>query len=169
MFDRFTENAIKAIELAQKETICLGHNLVGTEMILLGLIGEGTNIAAKAFESMGIGLNDARVEVDNKLYMILGYSYPKRKKAIGKCSGIVEVEIPFTSNAKRIIEMSIEEAQKHVPRLDLSRHSYIGTEHLLISLLLPNGGGLAIDVLEELGVDPSNILQASVATIYCML
>ena len=130
---------------------------------------------------MGIGLNDTRVEVDNALYMELGYFYPKRKKAIGKCSGIVDVEVPFTCGSQCLIETSIEKAQKQgnpqkqyvcfgninnlsyvnitylVPRLDLSGHTAIGTEHLLMGLLLPNGG-LAIDVLEELGVDPSDNL-----------
>ncbi|ONK56123.1 uncharacterized protein A4U43_C10F4360 [Asparagus officinalis] len=63
MFERFTEKAIKVIMLAQEEARRLGHNFVGTEQILLGLIGEGTGIAAKVLKSMGINLKDARVEV----------------------------------------------------------------------------------------------------------
>ena len=64
MFERFTEKAIKVIMLAQEEARRLGHNFVGTEQILLGLIGEGTGIAAKVLKSMGVNLKDARVEVE---------------------------------------------------------------------------------------------------------
>jgi ATP-dependent Clp protease ATP-binding subunit ClpC len=81
MFERFTEKAIKVILLAQKEGHRLGHNFVGTEQILLGLIGEGSGIAAKNLGSMGVNLEDARVEVE---------------KIILRGSGLVGVEIPFT-------------------------------------------------------------------------
>ncbi|KAG7633385.1 Clp N-terminal domain superfamily [Arabidopsis suecica] len=81
MFERFTEKAIKVITLAQEEARRLGYNFFGTEHILLSLIGEGTGIAAKVLKSMGINLKDARVEVE---------------KIIGRGSGFVVVEIPFT-------------------------------------------------------------------------
>ncbi|KAM3386725.1 hypothetical protein ACQJBY_009955 [Aegilops geniculata] len=97
MFERFTEKAIKVIMLAQEEARRLGHNFVGTEQILLGLIGEGTGIAAKVLKSMGISLKDARVEVE---------------KIIGRGSGFVAVEIPFTPRAKRVLELSLEEARQ---------------------------------------------------------
>ena len=64
MFERFTEKAIKVIMLAQEEARRLGHNFVGTEQILLGLIGEGTGVAAKVLKSMGVNLKDSRVEVE---------------------------------------------------------------------------------------------------------
>lgn len=97
MFERFTEKAIKVIMLAQEEARRLGHNFVGTEQILLGLIGEGTGIAAKVLKSMGINLKEARVEVE---------------KIIGRGSGFVAVEIPFTPRAKRVLELSLEEARQ---------------------------------------------------------
>lgn len=97
MFERFTEKAIKVIMLAQEEARRLGHNFVGTEQILLGLIGEGTGIAAKVLKSMGINLKDARQEVE---------------KIIGRGSGFVAVEIPFTPRAKRVLELSLEEARQ---------------------------------------------------------
>ncbi|XP_022738857.1 ATP-dependent Clp protease ATP-binding subunit ClpA homolog CD4B, chloroplastic-like [Durio zibethinus] len=134
MFERFTEKAIKVIMLAQEEARRLGHNFVGTEQILLGLIGEGTGIAAKVLKSMGINLKDARVEVE---------------KIIGRGSGFVAVEIPFTPRAKRVLELSLEEA-RHLG------HNYIGSEHLLLGLLR-EGEGVAARVLENLGADPSNI------------
>jgi ATP-dependent Clp protease ATP-binding subunit ClpC len=134
MFERFTEKAIKVIMLAQEEARRLGHNFVGTEQILLGLIGEGTGIAAKVLKSMGVNLKEARVEVE---------------KIIGRGSGFVAVEIPFTPRAKRVLELSLEEARQ-------LGHNYIGTEHLLLGLLR-EGEGVAARVLENLGADPSNI------------
>ncbi|KGN65697.1 ATP-dependent Clp protease ATP-binding subunit ClpA homolog CD4B, chloroplastic [Cucumis sativus] len=134
MFERFTEKAIKVIMLAQEEARRLGHNFVGTEQILLGLIGEGTGIAAKVLKSMGINLKDARVEVE---------------KIIGRGGGFVAVEIPFTPRAKRVLELSLEEARQ-------LGHNYIGSEHLLLGLLR-EGEGVAARVLENLGADPANI------------
>ena len=63
MYDRFTEEALKVIMLAQEESRSLGHNWVGTEQILLGLIGEGTGVAAKVLKSLGLNLKDSRIEV----------------------------------------------------------------------------------------------------------
>ena len=74
MFERFTEKAIKVIMLAQEEARRLGHNFVGTEQILLGLIGEGTGVAAKVLKSMGVNLKDSRVEVEK----IIGRDLPDK-------------------------------------------------------------------------------------------
>jgi len=134
MFERFTEKAIKVIMLAQEEARRLGHNFVGTEQILLGLIGEGTGIGPKVLKAMGVNLKDARVEVE---------------KIIGRGSGFVAVEIPFTPRAKRVLELSLEEARQ-------LGHNYIGTEHLLLGLIR-EGEGVAARVLENLGVDLSKV------------
>ena len=134
MFERFTEKAIKVIMLAQEEARRLGNNFVGTEQILLGLIGEGTGVAAKVLKSMGVNLKDARVEVE---------------KIIGRGSGFVAVEIPFTPRAKRVLELSLEEARQ-------LGHNYIGTEHLLLGLIR-EGEGVAARVLENLGVDLAKV------------
>ncbi len=134
MFERFTEKAIKVIMLAQEEARRLGHNFVGTEQILLGLIGEGTGVAAKVLKSMGVNLKDARIEVE---------------KIIGRGSGFVAVEIPFTPRAKRVLELSLEEARQ-------LGHNYIGTEHLLLGLIR-EGEGVAARVLENLGVDLTKV------------
>ena len=130
MFERFTEKAIKVIMLAQEEARRLGHNFVGTEQILLGLVGDGTGIAAKTLKGMGINLKEARAEVE---------------KIIGRGSGFVAVEIPFTPRAKRVLELSWDEARQ-------LGHNYIGTEHLLLGLIR-EGEGVAAKVLESLGVD----------------
>ncbi len=134
MFERFTEKAIKVIMLAQEEARRLGHNFVGTEQVLLGLIGEGTGVAAKTLKSMGVTLKDARAEVE---------------KIIGRGSGFVAVEIPFTPRAKRVLELSWDEARQ-------LGHNYIGTEHLLLGLIR-EGEGVAARVLENLGVDLNKI------------
>jgi ATP-dependent Clp protease ATP-binding subunit ClpC len=134
MFERFTEKAIKVVMLAQEEARRLGHNFVGTEQILLGLIGESTGIAAKVLKNLGISLKDARLEVE---------------KIIGRGSGFVAVEIPFTPRAKRVLEMSLEEARQ-------LGHNYIGTEHILLGLVR-EGEGVAGRVLETLGADAVEI------------
>ncbi|NEQ35170.1 MAG: ATP-dependent Clp protease ATP-binding subunit [Okeania sp. SIO3I5] len=134
MFERFTEQSIKVIMLAQEEARRLGHNFVGTEQILLGLIGEGTGIASKVLKEHGVNLKDARNEVE---------------KIIGRGSGFTPAEIPFTPRVKRMLEISLEEARK----VD---HNYIGTEHLLLGLL-QDSEGVAAKVLDNLGVDRGKI------------
>tara|TARA_Y100000591_G_scaffold140273_1_gene120518 strand:- start:1606 stop:4092 length:2487 start_codon:yes stop_codon:yes gene_type:complete len=120
--------------LAQEEARRLGHNFVGTEQILLGLIGEGTGVAAKVLKSLGVNLKDSRIEVE---------------KIIGRGSGFVAVEIPFTPRAKRVLELSLEEARQ-------LGHNYIGTEHLLLGLIR-EGEGVAARVLENLGIDLTKV------------
>ena len=134
MFERFTEKAIKVIMLAQEEARRLGHNFVGTEQILLGLIGEGTGIGAKVLKSMGFTLKDARVEVE---------------KIVGRGSGFVAVEIPFTPRAKMVLEGSLEEARQ-------LGHNYIGTEHLLLGLV-GQSEGIAAHVFKNVRVDRSKV------------
>src|SRR5271170_3996718 len=113
MFERFTEKAIKVIMLAQEEARRLGHNFVGTEQILLGLIREGRGVASRRLSAAGVNLQAARIEVE---------------KIIGRGSGFVAVEIPFTPRAKRALELSCQEAKR-------LRHNYVGTEHLLLALV----------------------------------
>jgi ATP-dependent Clp protease ATP-binding subunit ClpC len=130
MFEQFTEKAIKAVMLAQEEARRLGHNLVGTEQILLGLIGEGTGVAAKVLKEQGLTLQDARKEVE---------------KIIGRGNRPISTEVPFTPKVRRVFEQALTEARA-------LGHNYIGTEHLLLGLLR-EGEGVAAKVLENLGVD----------------
>lgn len=134
MFERFTQEAIKAIMLAQEEARRLGHNFVGTEQILLGLMGEGTGIAAKVLAEMSVNLKDVRREVE---------------KIIGRGSGFVPTEIPFTPRVKRILEAALNEARQ-------LGHDYIGTEHILLGLIQDNEG-VAAKVLQDLGIDRSKL------------
>ena len=134
MFEYFSDKAIKAVMLSQEEARRLGHNFVGTEQLLVGLISEGSNIAAKILAKQGLALRDVQKEVE---------------AIIGRGSGFVPVEIPFTPRAKRIFEAAMKEARQ-------MGNNYIGPEHLLLGLLQDNEG-VAAKVLENLGVDRSQL------------
>jgi len=134
MFERFTEKAIQVVILAQEEARRLGHKFVGTEQILIGLIAEETGIAAKVLAEMGVKLGDAQIEVE---------------KIIGRGSGEVGEEIPFTPRAKKLLELTLQEAEQ-------LGHDYIGTEHLLLGLIR-EGEGVAIRVLENLRIKPPKV------------
>jgi len=137
MFEHFTSEAIRVIMLAQEEARRLGHNFVGTEQILLGLMGEGTGVAAKVLTELGVTLKDARREVE---------------KIIGRGSGFVPPEIPFTPKVKSLFEQSFKEARS-------LGHNYINTEHLLLGLT-EAGEGVAAKVLQNLGVELQTIRSA---------
>lgn len=137
MFEHFTSEAIRVIMLAQEEARRLGHNFVGTEQILLGLMGEGTGVAAKVLTELGVNLKEARREVE---------------KIIGRGSGFVPPEIPFTPKVKSLFEQSFREAHG-------LGHNYINTEHLLLGLT-EAGEGVAAKVLQNLGVDLPMIRSA---------
>jgi ATP-dependent Clp protease ATP-binding subunit ClpC len=134
MFEQFTDKAIRVIILAQEEARRLGHNFVGTEQVLLGLIGEQTGIAAKVLTSLGITLTVARLEVETLL---------------GRGSSIISTEVPFTPRGKRILELALKEAQQ-------TRQKYVDTEHLLLGLI-QDGEGIAAQVLVNLGISLEEI------------
>ncbi|VXD19874.1 ATP-dependent Clp protease ATP-binding subunit clpA homolog [Planktothrix serta PCC 8927] len=134
MFEYFSDKAIKAVMLAQEEARRLGHNFVGTEQLLVGLMSEGTNIAAKTLTKQGLVLREVQKEVE---------------AIIGRGSGFLPVEIPFTPRAKRIFETAMKEARQ-------MGNNYIGPEHILLGLLQDNEG-VAAKVLENLGVDRSQL------------
>ena len=130
MFERFTDKALQVIMLAQEESRRLGHNFVGTEQILLGLIGEGSGIAFKVLKSFKVNIKDARLEVE---------------RLIGRGTGFVAVEIPFTPRAKKILELAMQQSKE-------LQHSYINTEHLLLAII-EDKNGVGNRVLLNLGVN----------------
>ena len=134
MFERFTDRARRVIVLAQEEARTLQHNYIGTEHLLLGLIREGDGVAAKALASKGVTLDDTRKQVE---------------EMIGKGNATPNGHIPFTPHARQVLELSLREA------LQLG-HSYIGTEHLLLSLL-EETDCVALRVLEALGVSATDL------------
>ncbi len=137
MFEHFTSEAIKVVMLAQEEARRLGHNFVGTEQILLGLIAEGTGVAFQVLSELGVTLKDGRREVE---------------KIIGRGSGYLPPEIPFTPKVKTLFEQAFKEARR-------LGNNYIGTEHLLLGLT-EAGEGVAVKVLQNLGLDLQNIRTA---------
>jgi len=130
MFEKFTEGAIKVIMLAQEEARRMGHNFVGTEQLLLGVIGQRHGIGGRALSQLSITLKKTRKEIE---------------KYIGRGTGFVASEIPFTPRAKRVLEMSIHEGQ------DLGVN-YVGTEHVLLSLI-NEADGIAMRTLDKLKVN----------------
>jgi ATP-dependent Clp protease ATP-binding subunit ClpC len=130
MFEKFTEGAIKVIMLAQEEARRMGHNFVGTEQLLLGVIGQRHGIGGRALAQLKIKLKKTRKEIE---------------KYIGRGTGFVASEIPFTPRAKRVLEMSIHEGQ------DLGVN-YVGTEHVLLSLINETDG-IAMRTLDKLRVN----------------
>ena len=134
MFERFTEGAIKVIMLSQEEARKMGHNFVGTEQILLGVLGQRHGIGAMALRRVRIGAKRTRKEIE---------SY------IGRGSGFVASEIPFTPRAKRVLEMAIQESK------DLGQN-FVGTEHLLLALV-GEVDGVAMRTIKKMGVDGNRL------------
>jgi ATP-dependent Clp protease ATP-binding subunit ClpA len=127
MFERFTNRARHVVVLAQEEARQLNHNYIGTEHLLLGLLGEPDSIAGRALQSVGITLQRARDEVT---------AIVKRGKSTP--SG----HIPFTPRAKKTLELALREAlQLH--------HNYIGTEHILLGLIR-EGEGVAAKAMAKM-------------------
>jgi len=135
MFGRFTERAQKVLALAQEEAVRLGHNNIGTEHILLGLVREGEGIAAKALQALGLSPDKIQTEVES---------------LIGRGQEISQT-IHYTPRAKKVIELSMDEARK-------LGHSYVGTEHILLGLIR-EGEGVAARVLNNLGVSLNKARQ----------
>ena len=135
MFGRFTERAQKVLALAQEEAIRLGHNNIGTEHILLGLVREGEGIAAKALYALGLSSEKIQKEVED---------------LIGRGSDVAG-SIHYTPRAKKVTELSMDEARK-------LGHSYVGTEHILLGLIR-EGEGVAARVLNNLGVSLNKARQ----------
>ena len=136
VFERFTDRARRVVVLAQEEARMLDHNYIGTEHILLGLIGEGEGVAAKALESLGISLESVRQEVE---------------EIIGRGQQAPPGHIAFTPRAKKVLELALREAQQ-------LGHNYVGTEHILLGLIR-EGEGVAAQVLVKLGADLERVRQ----------
>jgi ATP-dependent Clp protease ATP-binding subunit ClpC len=137
VFERFTDRARRVVLLAQEEARMLDHHYIGSEHVLLGLVHEGEGVAAKILQEEGIALDALREDV---------------KRLVGTGSSPSPGEhIPFTPRAKKILELSLRES------LNL-RHTYIGTEHILLGLIR-EGGGAGAQALIERGVDFDQIRQ----------
>jgi ATP-dependent Clp protease ATP-binding subunit ClpC len=129
MFDRFTERARKVMSLARQEAQRFNHDYIGTEHILLGLVQEGSGVAAQVLRNLEVEPRKIRIEVE---------------KIVKNGTNMVTMgQLPFTPRAKKVLELALEEAQN-------LGHNYIGTEHLLLGLIRENEG-IAAQVLLNLG------------------
>ena len=137
MFERFTSKARHVVVLAQEEARKLGHNYIGTEHLLLGLLGESDGYACRVLEGFGMSLDGARQEV---------------KVIIGTGGQTLSGHIPFTPRAKKILELSLREAL-------IMRSEVIDTEHLLLGLI-DEGDGVGAQILERLGATPQAVREA---------
>ena len=144
MFERFTDRARRVFVLAQEEARTLGHNFLGTEHLLLGLLRESDGMAAKALSQLGVRLDDVRERV---------------KETIGPAGSPTIGSPPFTPRAKKVLELSLREA------LQLG-HNFLGTEHILLGLV-HEGEGVAAQVLVSLGADLSWVRQQVVQILSC--
>ena len=129
-FERFTERAKKVLTLAQEEAERSHHSYIGTEHLLLGLLREGEGLAAKVLNNLGVEINNVRSTIESVL---------------GRNERIIIQQIIPTSRVKKVIEISFEEARR-------MGNNYVGTEHLLLGLLI-EGEGIAAHVLEDLGAN----------------
>jgi len=136
VFERYTDRARRVVVLAQEEATMLGHNYIGTEHILLGLIHEDEGVAAKALESLGISLQAVRQQVE---------------EVIGQGQQPLSGHFPFTPRANKVLELALREAQQ-------LGHNYIGTEHILLGLIR-EGEGVAAQILVKLGADLDRVRQ----------
>jgi ATP-dependent Clp protease ATP-binding subunit ClpA len=134
MFERFTEQARQVVVLAQDEAATLGHNHIGTEHLLLGLIREGHGVAARVLADLGVDLDEARDRV---------------VQLVRAGERTASPQIPFTPGAKKVLEMSLREAMN-------LQQSYLGTEHLLLALARENEG-VAARILLDLGADSQKV------------
>lgn len=133
MDGRFTERAQKVLILAKEQAKSMGHQVVGTEHMLLGLIQEGEGIGAKALTGMGVDSG----KISEQIVQIIGVGAP------------YPGEVGFTPRVKRVLELASEEARRQGV-------NYIGTEHLLMGLIM-EGEGIAARVLTNLGVSPEKL------------
>jgi ATP-dependent Clp protease ATP-binding subunit ClpC len=137
MFERFTDRARKVMQLANQEAQRFNHEYIGTEHILLGLVKEGSGVAANVLKNLDIDLRKVRTEVEK-----LVQAGPEMV-TIGK--------LPQTPRAKKVIDYSIEEARN-------LNHNYVGTEHLLLGLLREQEG-VAAQVLMNLGLKLEDVRE----------
>ena len=137
MYERFTDRARKVMQLANQEAQRFNHEYIGTEHILLGLVKEGSGVAANVLKNLDIDLRKIRLEVE---------------KIVQSGPDMVTMgKLPQTPRAKKVIEYSIEEARN-------LNHNYVGTEHLLLGLLREQEG-VAAQVLMNLGLKLEDVRE----------
>jgi prophage maintenance system killer protein len=136
-FPHLTDRAYRAVTMAQAEAAALNHNYLGTEHLLLGLLGIDDGVAAKVLTRLGISAPEVRSEIE---------------QIIGRGTAPPAGEPPFTPRSKKVLDLANREARR-------LGHNYVGTEHLLLGVVR-EGAGLAAQILGRLGADRAAIVQA---------
>ncbi len=131
MWQFFTERGKKVVQLAHREALRMGHDVIGTEHILLGLLVEGEGVAAQVLNSLGVNFQEVRQQTE---------------ELVGKGQPILKpIDLPLSPRAKRVLDLAIKEARN-------MGVNYVGTEHVLLGLLA-EGEGVAAQILLSSGVD----------------
>ena len=179
MFERLTSEARTAVSLAEAEARTMNHGFVGTEHLLLGLLGEEHGVAARILRGAGVSADTVRAEVGRRVADPLvtgpdadalraigidveqirarveesfGPGALERGRFSGCRSGPWRGTIPLSRRSKKVMELSLREALR-------LRHGYIGTEHILLGLLT-EGQGLAAQILSDLGIHAGDLRNA---------
>jgi len=185
MFEHFTDRARGAVVLAQEEALGLHHNYLGTEHLLLGLLRDSTSVGRKALDRLGVRFDDVRSEVvrvvgegpastpseeDVEALRAIGIDLDEvrrrveetfgegalervapsgRRRRRTRCDPHTGSRVPFTPRAKKVLELALRESRA-------LRHSYIGTEHILLGLVREREG-LAAEMLAERDVSDERV------------
>ncbi|MCX6318632.1 MAG: ATP-dependent Clp protease ATP-binding subunit, partial [Bacteroidetes bacterium] len=135
--NNFTDRVKKVLQYAREESSRLGHDYIGTEHLLLGLVKEGQGVAIAVLSNLGIQLDALKKSIED---------------AVQSTSGaMVLSEVPYTPMAKQVIEMAVQEARE-------MGNNYVGTEHLLLALT-KNKNGIAAQILSVFGTDYKSVKE----------
>ena len=139
MFERFGDDARRVVDLAQEEAVRLGHDYLGTEHLVLGLLADGQGAAARALEALGVSAETVRA---------------RTKEIIGEGRCRVDQPVPFTPRSTKVLQLAVREAKR-------MGDDEVRTEHVLLGIV-GEGQGVAAEILGELGADEQRVrLQLS--------
>lgn len=137
MWQFFTERGKKVVQLAHREALSMGHDVIGTEHVLLGLLVEGEGVAAQVLHAFGVELDEVRRRIED----VVGRGIPKNRP----------VDLPLSPRGKRVLDLAMREARN-------MGVNYVGTEHILLGLI-SEGEGIAAQVLTSMGADLTKLQQ----------
>jgi len=143
MWQFFTERGKRVVQLAHREALALGHDVIGTEHLLLGLVAEGEGVAAQVLRNAGLDLSEVRARVE----AAVGKGHPREKP----------LDLPLSPRAKRVLDLAMREARN-------MGVNYVGTEHILLGLL-SEGEGVAAQVLTGMGLEIQAVREEIAATL----
>ena len=141
---RFNGHAQQALFLAREEALSFPHSFIGTEHLLLGLLRQQQGLAALALEQLGVALEPVRAAVEQKIGLEIHRLHASRSEALVAGDQEVHEEIDYVPRARKVLSLALDEAERQ-------GSAYIRTEHILLGIVR-DGGGVAADILDTLGV-----------------